>query len=159
MKKALAKASAFSWLRNRDSNSRLRARSGRDLACPRHAIQHAPVRIPDIRTNKNKDGKIPSSFWLRNRDSNPNKQSQSLPCCRYTIPQNICDVPHRGCYFNTYLSGCQEQIRKINYHRAENALSFLLFRGFCRPFCRLFIPFPGPFRVLFRFVFARPAGF
>ena len=27
------------------------------------------------------------SFWLGNRDSNPNKQSQSLSCCRYTIPQ------------------------------------------------------------------------
>ena len=26
--------------------------------------------------------------WLRNRDSNPNKQSQSLSCYRYTIPQN-----------------------------------------------------------------------
>ena len=26
-------------------------------------------------------------FWLRNRDSNPNKQSQSLSCYRYTIPQ------------------------------------------------------------------------
>ena len=26
-------------------------------------------------------------LWLGNRDSNPNKQSQSLSCCRYTIPQ------------------------------------------------------------------------
>ncbi len=26
-------------------------------------------------------------FFLGNRDSNPNKQSQSLSCCRYTIPQ------------------------------------------------------------------------
>ena len=26
-------------------------------------------------------------LWLRNRDSNPNKQSQSLSCYRYTIPQ------------------------------------------------------------------------
>ena len=26
-------------------------------------------------------------IWLRNRDSNPNKQSQSLSCYRYTIPQ------------------------------------------------------------------------
>ena len=26
-------------------------------------------------------------FWLWNRDSNPNKQSQSLSCYRYTIPQ------------------------------------------------------------------------
>ena len=29
------------------------------------------------------------SFWLRNRDSNPNKQSQSLSCYRYTIPQYL----------------------------------------------------------------------
>lgn len=28
-------------------------------------------------------------LWLWNRDSNPNKQSQSLSCYRYTIPQNI----------------------------------------------------------------------
>ena len=28
-------------------------------------------------------------FWLGNRDSNPNKQSQSLSCCRYTIPQYL----------------------------------------------------------------------
>ena len=27
--------------------------------------------------------------WLGNRDSNPNKQSQSLSCYRYTIPQNF----------------------------------------------------------------------
>ena len=27
--------------------------------------------------------------WLRNRDSNPNKQSQSLSCYRYTIPQFV----------------------------------------------------------------------
>ena len=28
-----------------------------------------------------------SFSWLGNRDSNPNKQSQSLSCYRYTIPQ------------------------------------------------------------------------
>ena len=28
-----------------------------------------------------------SLYWLGNRDSNPNKQSQSLSCYRYTIPQ------------------------------------------------------------------------
>ena len=28
-------------------------------------------------------------IWLGNRDSNPNKQSQSLSCYRYTIPQNL----------------------------------------------------------------------
>ena len=27
--------------------------------------------------------------WLGNRDSNPNKQSQSLSCYRYTIPQSF----------------------------------------------------------------------
>ena len=27
-----------------------------------------------------------ASFWQGNRDSNPNIQSQSLLCCRYTIP-------------------------------------------------------------------------
>ena len=34
--------------------------------------------------------RIPQSYfqlWLRNRDLNPNKQSQSLSCYRYTIPQ------------------------------------------------------------------------
>ena len=29
------------------------------------------------------------SFWLGNRDSNPNRQSQSLQCYRYTIPQYL----------------------------------------------------------------------
>ena len=29
-----------------------------------------------------------ASFWQGNRDSNPNIQSQSLLCCRYTIPLN-----------------------------------------------------------------------
>ena len=28
-------------------------------------------------------------LWLRNRDLNPNKQSQSLSCYRYTIPQDV----------------------------------------------------------------------
>lgn len=36
--------------------------------------------------------RIAVSFWLRNRDSNPNKQSQSLSCYRYTIPQYIRSV-------------------------------------------------------------------
>ena len=35
--------------------------------------------------------KIVVSFWLGNRDSNPNKQSQSLSCYRYTIPQYFFD--------------------------------------------------------------------
>ena len=29
-----------------------------------------------------------SLFWLRKKDSNPHKQSQSLPCYLYTIPQS-----------------------------------------------------------------------
>ena len=33
-----------------------------------------------------------SIFWLGNRDSNPNKQSQSLSCYRYTIPQ--CNITY-----------------------------------------------------------------
>ena len=28
-------------------------------------------------------------FWLGKKDLNPHKQSQSLSCCRYTIPQSI----------------------------------------------------------------------
>ena len=32
--------------------------------------------------------------WLGNRDSNPNKQSQSLSCYRYTIPQDL-----QQCYY------------------------------------------------------------
>ena len=41
--------------------------------------------------------------WLRNRDSNPNKQSQSLSCYRYTIPQNLL---HLVCNVNNYSSKC-----------------------------------------------------
>ena len=33
--------------------------------------------------------KASAFFWLGNRDSNPNKQSQSLSCYRYTIPQDV----------------------------------------------------------------------
>ncbi len=29
------------------------------------------------------------NYWLGNRDSNPNRQSQSLQCYRYTIPQYL----------------------------------------------------------------------
>ena len=42
-------------------------------------------------------------FGLGNRDSNPNKQSQSLSCCRYTIPQ----------YFQLFPSSADE----LNYSR------------------------------------------
>ena len=50
----------------------------------------AVVRIlyPSSQKEKKTDHKKRSVFfWLGNRDSNPNKQSQSLSCCRYTIPQ------------------------------------------------------------------------
>ena len=43
-----------------------------------------------------------ASFWQGNRDSNPNIQSQSLLCCRYTIP--LC---YNGLYFITQYSVCQ----------------------------------------------------
>ena len=36
-----------------------------------------------------KEPRITSGLWLWNRDSNPNKQSQSLSCYRYTIPQDV----------------------------------------------------------------------
>ena len=39
------------------------------------------------RLNKKALAKASAFFWLGNRDSNPNKQSQSLSCYRYTIPQ------------------------------------------------------------------------
>ena len=39
-----------------------------------------------------KEPRITSGLWLWNRDSNPNKQSQSLSCYRYTIPQYIRSV-------------------------------------------------------------------
>ena len=56
----------------------------------------APLRgiLPPC-SNPNKKEKAPTKrlvlFWLRNRDSNPNKQSQSLSCYRYTIPQRLTD--------------------------------------------------------------------
>ncbi len=37
---------------------------------------------------ENSPEKFGAIRWLWNRDSNPNKQSQSLSCYRYTIPQN-----------------------------------------------------------------------
>lgn len=38
--------------------------------------------------------------WLGNRDSNPNKQSQSLSCYRYTIPQNIEQYYYISIFYN-----------------------------------------------------------
>ncbi len=46
--------------------------------------------------------------WLGNRDSNPNKQSQSLSCCRYTIPQCFSN----GIYCITSFFVCQGVFEK-----------------------------------------------
>ena len=68
-------------------------------------LEKREERIEKSEENKRNDNllsKIVVSIWLRNRDSNPNKQSQSLPCCRYTIPQ----------YFLA-----QPLVRRLFYHR------------------------------------------
>ena len=54
------------------------------------------IKVGDFRGEILKSGQKENSgfskthclLWLGNRDSNPNKQSQSLSCYRYTIPQN-----------------------------------------------------------------------
>ena len=76
-------------------------------------------------------------FWLRNRDSNPNKQSQSLPCCRYTIPH---------CYFAMPIPIS----RRLFYHRgAKLSRVFLYF--LCFRFSELFLLPAFEF-----FVFSKP---
>ena len=45
--------------------------------------------------------------WLRNRDSNPNKQSQSLSCYRYTIPQNLLHLVCNVIYYTLKFLICQ----------------------------------------------------
>ena len=45
---------------------------------------HPPARVDLVEKSTDK---VDAFFWLGNRDSNPNKQSQSLSCYRYTIPQ------------------------------------------------------------------------
>ena len=103
------------WLRNRDSPRALQLHSSlrdsyavRPLPCgtanvsPTRLLGFAAVPFESLH---NKTKKPPCGgflFWLRNRDSNPNKQSQSLPCCRYTIPQ----------YFLA-----QPLVRRLFYHR------------------------------------------
>ena len=67
---------------------------------PRTVIHSRPVRIQPIQ-NKKQIGFCLSVLWLRNRDSNPNKQSQSLPCCRYTIPQYSLHTSSCADYSNT----------------------------------------------------------
>ena len=52
---------------------------------------------------KNRPQKWSVFLWLGNRDSNPNKQSQSLSCCRYTIPQDYWN----GLYCSTTDFVCQ----------------------------------------------------
>ena len=47
------------------------------------------------------------AVWLRNRDSNPNKQSQSLSCYRYTIPQNLLHLVCNVNYYTVNLWICQ----------------------------------------------------
>ena len=42
-----------------------------------------------IRVKKRKALTFVSAFWLPNEDLNPDKQSQSLSCCRYTIGQYL----------------------------------------------------------------------
>ncbi len=50
-------------------------------------------------------------YWLGNRDLNPNKQSQSLSCYRYTIPQCNAQVGY-GLLLYTLLSKCQHLFQK-----------------------------------------------
>ena len=50
-------------------------------------------------------------YWLGNRDSNPNRQSQSLLCYRYTIPQWICYLDYYTHFIryvnNKYFNFCR----------------------------------------------------
>ena len=51
------------------------------------------------------------SIWLRNRDLNPNKQSQSLSCYRYTIPQyKIVQKSDSENNYTGQAAVCQEKI-------------------------------------------------
>ena len=53
--------------------------------------------------------------WLRKKDSNPHKQSQSLLCYRYTIPQSLYKhytKPH-------YLCQLLNNIFKIKFQKIE----------------------------------------
>ena len=54
-------------------------------------------------------------FWLRKKDLNPHKQSQSLPCCHYTIPQySVFRAPRLRLYhYNRQVSSCQLLFRKF----------------------------------------------
>lgn len=48
-----------------------------------HQAQAAPGNLVDI----SEDDRATEADWLGNLDSNQDKQSQSLLCYRYTIPQ------------------------------------------------------------------------
>ena len=110
------------WLRNRDSPRALQLHTS---LCDSSAVRTRPCGAANVSPTRllglaavpfeslqNKTKKPPSGgflFWLRNRDSNPNKQSQSLPCCRYTIPQySFCAISLRANYSNTDYFKCQE---------------------------------------------------
>ena len=90
----------FSWLRKKDFSERYRALSPRFARCRASAKTarqccflpalraSLAVRIPRL-YSQNKSHPVGwLLFWLRKKDSNPHKQSQSLSCYLYTIPQN-----------------------------------------------------------------------
>ena len=45
--------------------------------------------------------------WLRKKDLNPHKQSQSLPCCHYTIPQYLITILLNAYYYSRIMIVCQ----------------------------------------------------
>ena len=52
--------------------------------------------------------------WLGNRDSNPNRQSQSLQCYLYTIPQYLIALLPRGTIYIIHgKAGMSTEIFKI----------------------------------------------
>ena len=63
-------------------------------------------------------------YWLRNRDSNPNKQSQSLSCYRYTIPQWIVNIV----YYITFFAFVKSKMckTKVKYSYFKKILAFLI---------------------------------
>ena len=79
-------------------------RSARQMRTPRLAMRGAVVRVlySTAKGKKNDHQMMVVFLWQGNRDSNPNIQSQSLLCCRYTIP--LC---HNGLYFSTHYFICQ----------------------------------------------------
>ena len=74
--KKQGKNPAFRLRRERDSNSRLRARSGSALTAHRAVIHYRPVRI--LSNVNKKQGKNPAFRLRRERDSNPRVLSHKL---------------------------------------------------------------------------------